>query len=97
MQISSSFNGIQNLYMHRLSSDEVKKIKQQIVDEAGKYTFKEFSSFTQDSGDLSGDDRIQKNLQDFQKFLYNSGIDGKSVKRISELSFSKPAFLDVKV
>jgi len=97
MQILSSSNGIQNLYMHRLSGDEVKKIKQQIVDNANKYTFTNFTKFTKADKDLSSGERIQKNLQEFQKFLYSNGIDGKKVKRISELNFIKPAFLDVKV
>jgi len=97
MQISSNSNTIQNLYMHRLSKDEVKKIKQQIVDNANRYTFTNFAKFTKAKKDLSVGEKIQQNLQEFQKFLYSNGIDGRSVKRISELSFTKPAFLDVKV
>ncbi|MBA1433625.1 MAG: hypothetical protein FAF04_08600, partial [Epsilonproteobacteria bacterium] len=46
---------------------------------------------------LSVGELVLKNTQDFQKFLYTNGIDGNSVKRISELNFTQPSFLDIKV
>jgi len=96
MQIASNSSVIKNLYMHKLSGDEVKKIKQQIVDDVGKYTFSNFSNFKNEKN-LSADEKIEKNIEEFQELLYENGIDGKSVKRISELNPTKPAFLDMKV
>jgi len=96
MQISSSNSAIKNLYMQRLSSDEVKKIKQEIVDNSNKYTFTNFASNDFSNKKLSPGELILKNTQDFQKFLYTNGIDGNSVKRISELNFTQPSFLDIK-
>ncbi|MEO1937857.1 MAG: hypothetical protein ABGW85_04390 [Sulfurimonas sp.] len=96
MQISSTDNIIQNLYMKRLNSDEVKKIKQAVVDNANKYTFRDFSMKDYSNKELSAGEQILKNSQDFQKFLYTNGIDGRSVRRISELTFDTPSFLNIK-
>jgi len=94
----SNNSAIKDLYMQKLSKDEVKKIKQEIVDNANKYTFTDFSknSFSS-SKKLSAGEQILKNTEDFQKFLYTNGIDGSSVKRISELKFTLPSYLDIKV
>ncbi len=97
MQIASGSSVIQNLYMHKLSGDEVKKIKQQIVDNANKYTFTDFSKFKNEDENLSVGEKIQKSIQEFQEFLYSNGIDGKSVKRVSELNLTQASFFDVKV
>ena len=96
MQISSSNSVIKDLYMQKLSKDEVKQIKQEIVDNANKYTFTDFSQNNFSSKKLSPGEQILKNSQDFQKMLYENGIDGVSVKRISELNFTSASFLDVK-
>ena len=96
MQIGSNSHAIKDLYMKRLSHDEVKKIKQEITDNINKYTFTDFSQNNFSNKKLSGGELILKNTQDFQKFLYTNGIDGKSVKRISELNFSQASFLDIK-
>ena len=96
MQIGSNSHAIKDLYMKRLSHDEVKKIKQEITDNINKYTFTDFSQNNFSNKKLSGGELILKNTQDFQKFLYTNGIDGKSVKRISELNFTQASFLDIK-
>ncbi len=96
MQISSNTNVIQNLYMKRLSSDEVKELKQAVVDNANKYVFTDFSLKDYSKKELSSGEQILKNSQDFQKFLYDNGIDGRSVRRISELTFDTPSFLNIK-
>ncbi len=96
MQVSSNANAIKNLYMKRLSSDEVKEIKQQLVDNANKYTFTDFLKNSFHFQKLSPGEQILKNTEDFQKFLYTNGIDGKYVKRVSELNFSEASFLDIK-
>ena len=96
MQIGSNSHSIKDLYMKRLSHDEVKKIKQEITDNINKYTFTDFSQNNFSNKKLSGGELILKNTQDFQKFLYTNGIDGKYVKRISELNFTQASFLDIK-
>ena len=96
MQIGSNSQAIKDLYMKRLSHDEVKKIKQEITDNINKYTFKDFSQNNFANKKLSAGELILKNTQDFQKFLYTNGIDGKYVKRISELNFTQASFLDIK-
>jgi len=96
MQITSNSHAIKNLYMKKLSHDEVKKIKQEIRDNINKYTFKDFSQHNFPTKKLSAGELVLKNTQDFQKFLYSNGIDGKYVKRISELNFTQAAFLDIK-
>ncbi|WP_457745586.1 hypothetical protein [Sulfurimonas sp.] len=94
--LNSNSTVIQDLYLKKLTNDEVKEIKQAIVDNANKYTFTNFSKNDFSSPKLSVGEQIQKNTQDFQKFLYSNGIDGRSVKRISELNFSTPNYLDIK-
>jgi len=95
MQISSNSTIIQNLYTKKLSADEVKEIKQKITDNANRYTFTNFYK-DPSSKKLSAGELILKNTQEFQKFLYSNGIDGVSVKRISELNFPSASFLDIK-
>jgi len=95
MQVSSSTSAIKDLYMKKLSADEVKQIKQELTDNQNKYTFTDFSTDFS-TKKLSSGEQIFKNSQDFQKFLYSNGIDGVSVKRISELNFTTPSFLDIK-
>jgi len=96
MDITSNQTVIQDLYMKRLTKDEVKEIKQEIVDNANKYTFTDFSKTNFSQQKLSVGEQILKNTQDFQSFLYSNGIDGRSVKRISQLDFSSPSYLDIK-
>jgi len=96
MQVSSSSSVIKDLYMQKLSSDEVKELKQEIKANQNKYTFTDFTQSDLSTKKLSNGELILKNSQDFQKFLYENGIDGTSVKRISELNFTSPEFLDVK-
>jgi len=95
MQVSSH-NGIQNLYTQKLSKDEVKQLKDVIDENINKYTFTDFSTTNVSNQELSNGEKILKNSQEFQNFLYKNGIDGVSVKRISELNFTAPSFLDVK-
>lgn len=98
MQISSNQSAIKNLFMKKLSHDDVKKIKQEIVDNANKYTFTNFAKndFSVNKK-LSSGELILKNNMEFQKFLYSKGIDGISATRVSDLQFNKPSFLDTKV
>jgi len=96
MQISSNNSAIKDLYMQKLSKDDVKKIKQEIVDNANKYTFTDFSKTDFSTQKLSAGEKVLQNSQDFQKFLYSNGIDGVHVRRISELNFTSPSFLDIK-
>ena len=97
MQISSNSSSvIKNLYMKKLSHDEVKKIKEAVIDNAKKYTFTNFAKNDFGKEKLSAGELVQKNNYEFQQFLYANGIDGTSVKRVSQLNFSAPSFLDIK-
>jgi arsenate reductase-like glutaredoxin family protein len=96
MQISSNNSAIKDLYTQKLSDDEVKQIKKEIKDNANKYTFTDFSKTDFSTKELSVGEQILKKSEDFQKFLYDNGIDGGSVKRISQLDFSTPSYLDIK-
>ena len=96
MQVGRNGYTIKNLYMKRLSNDEVKQIKEEIAKSEEKFTFSAFSNESISKNKLSGGELVAKNSQDFQKFLYSQGIDGVNVKRVSELTFSQPSFLDIK-
>jgi hypothetical protein len=96
LEISSNNNLFRNLYTKPLDKDEVKELKQAIVDNANRYTFKSFTQEQPLYQNLSSSEKIMKNTEDFQKFLYENGIDGKSVRRISELTFDTPSFLNIK-
>jgi hypothetical protein len=96
MQISSNSSAIKGLYTQKLSDDEVKQIKQEIADNAKKYAFTDFSQTNGSTKELSVGEKILKNSQEFQKFLYDNGLDGSSVKRVSQLDFSLPSYLDIK-
>ena len=77
----SSKSVIKNLYTKKLSSDDVKAIKNEIAQNV-----KEIALHVNESSN-SVDDTIDKliaNFQDFQKFLESVGYDGK--KSISDLS-----------
>jgi hypothetical protein len=96
MQVSSSSSAIKDLYTQKLSKDEVKQIKQEIADNVNKYTFTDFSKKSYSTKESYWGEKTFQNSQDFQKFLYTNGIDGSSVKRVSQLTFEKPSFLDIK-
>jgi hypothetical protein len=96
MQVLSQSSSIKSLYVQKISKDELKKIKQELFENKNRYTFRSTSSIDNLHTKLSGWQQILKNSEDFQKFLYSNGIDGTNVKRVSELTFNPPAFLDIK-
>ena len=96
MDISSNKSVLKNFYFQKLSKEDVKEIKQTLVDNANRYTFKDLSLNDYSAKKLSAGELVQKNSMEFQKFLYEKGIDGNSIKRISQLNFTPPAFLDIK-
>ena len=96
MKIDTNNSAIKDLYMQKLSKNDVKKIKQEIADSRNRYTFTDFSKNYGDKK-LSIGMQIQQNSEDFQRFLYSNGIDGVSVKRVSQLTFVKSSYLDVKI
>jgi hypothetical protein len=96
MKIDTNNSAIKDLYMQKLSKNDVKKIKQEIADSRNRYTFTDFSKNYGDKK-LPIGMQIQQNSEDFQRFLYSNGIDGVSVKRVSQLTFVKPSYLDVKI
>jgi len=81
--------------MKRLNKDEVKAIKKELENNVAKYIFTDYrpKNFTK----LSPQEQIIKNTQEFQTFLYSNGLGGNSATRVSQLTFSLPAYLNVKV
>jgi len=99
MDIASNGTILQSgLYTKRLDSSEIKALRESASNSMNKYTFKEFSqnNFFQKE-ELSVGEKILKTSEEFSRFLYENGIDGVHVKRISELTFIAPSFLDTKV
>ena len=95
MQILPTSSYIKPLYTQKLSHDEVKKIKREIVENVNRYTFTDFVAKNISWHKLSPSEKIFKNMQDFQNFLYNNRLIGKNSTKISQFTFSKPAFLDM--
>jgi hypothetical protein len=86
----------QKVYRQPLTKDEFKSLKEAVELNANKYTFKDFAYDNAPDKKLFGSELALKNSQDFQKFLYDNGIDGVHVRRISELDFGIPTFFDTK-
>lgn len=94
MKISSDFNppsSAQNsakssvagktLFTEKLTKDETKELRQQIVDNANAYTF---ASVNIQNGVSNQKDQITQNYEDFQNFLKDIGYDGKPIAELSK-------------
>lgn len=94
MKISSEFNPLNSaqnsakssvagktLFTEKLTKDEVKELRQQIVDNANAYTF---ASVNVQNGISNKKDVITQNYEDFQNFLKDIGYDGKPIAELSQ-------------
>lgn len=94
MKISSEFNppsAAQNsakssvvgktLFTEKLTADEVKELKQQIVDNANAYTFQ---STGIQSSVATQKDQFAQAYEDFQNFLKDIGYNGKPIAELSQ-------------
>ena len=90
MQISSNMNtatstnnslGIKNLYTQKLSQDEAKALKEQVVQNANAFSFK---SVNIQSNALSVEDKFIKDYEEFNTFLKDIGYDGKNIAELSK-------------
>lgn len=94
MKISSEFNptsSAQNpakssvagktLFTEKLTKDETKELRQQIVDNANAYTF---ASVNVQNGVSNQKDIITQNYEEFQNFLKDIGYDGKPIAELSK-------------
>ena len=95
MQISSNISsltskensiGIKNLYTQKLSKDEAKELKEQVVQNANAFSFK---SLNIQSNTLSLEDKFEKDYKEFQTFLKDIGYEGKNIAELSKEEASK--------
>jgi hypothetical protein len=75
--------GIKNLYTDKVQGDELKQLKQQIVDNANAFTFN--IEITQVNITLGkNDDKFQEAYEEFQNFLDEIGYKGKNIADLSQ-------------
>ncbi|QSZ41192.1 hypothetical protein GJV85_03375 [Sulfurimonas aquatica] len=82
----SSTTGIKNLYTEKLSKDEVKEIRAQIVKNANAFTFKATSI---QSNTLSLEDKFTQAYDEFQSFLKDIGYKGQPIAELSQEEAAK--------
>jgi hypothetical protein len=75
------FSGVKNLYTEKLSLDEAKELKEQIVQNANAFTFQAASV---QSNLLKLDDKFTKAYDEFQNFLNDVGYGGKPIAELSK-------------
>ncbi|MBA3025934.1 MAG: hypothetical protein FP820_05925 [Sulfurimonas sp.] len=75
------FSGVKNLYTEKLSLDEAKELKEQIVQNANAFTFQAASV---QSNLLKLDDKFTKAYDEFQSFLNDVGYGGKPIAELSK-------------
>ena len=81
IQMTTSTTGIKSLYTEKLTKDEAKELRAQVVENANAFTFKATSiqesiSFTQDD--------FTKAYEEFQSFLGDIGYSGKPIAELSQ-------------
>lgn len=94
MKISSEFNPLSSaqnsakssvvgktLFTEKLTDDEAKELRQQVVDNANAYTF---ASTNIQSGIAKNKDVITQNYEEFQNFLKDIGYNGKPIAELSQ-------------
>lgn len=79
-------NPMKNLYTEKLSKDEVKELRAQIVENANAFTFK---STTIQGSTFSLEDTFQKSYDEFQSFLKDIGYEGKPIAELSQEEAAK--------
>lgn len=78
--------GIKNLYTEKLTKDEAKELKAQVVENANAFAFKSVSI---QSNTLSVEDKFAKDYEEFQSFLKDIGYEGQSIAELSQEEASK--------
>jgi hypothetical protein len=94
MKISSDFNAShlvdssqkssvtdKTFFTQKLTADEVKELRQQVVDNANAYTF---SSVSVQNQLTNSQDEFTNNYQEFQSFLKEIGYNGQSISTLSK-------------
>jgi hypothetical protein len=75
------FTGVKSLYTEKLSVDEAKELKEQIVQNANAFTFQATSV---QSNLLKLNDKFTKAYDEFQSFLKDVGYGGKPIAELSK-------------
>ena len=76
-----SATGIKNLYTEKLTKDEAKELRAQVVENANAFMFKSASVQT---NIMSLEDKFAQNYEDFQSFLSDVGYEGKPIAELSQ-------------
>lgn len=74
-------SSVKDLYTERLTKDEVKELRAEIVESMHAYTFKSTSI---QSNIISREDKFLQDYQEFQSFLQDIGYSGKAIGELSE-------------
>ena len=80
-QSATNSSVMKNLYTEKLTKDEVKELRAQIVENANAYTFK---STSLQFNVMSHEDKFAKEYEDFQSFLGDIGYAGKPIAELSQ-------------
>lgn len=75
------FTGVKNLYTEKLSVEEAKGLREQIVKNANAFTFE---SASVQSNLLKLDDNFTKTYDEFKSFLKDIGYSGKPIAELSK-------------
>jgi hypothetical protein len=75
------FTGVKSLYTEKLSVDEAKDLREQIVKNANAFTFE---STSVQSNLLKSNDNFTKAYDEFQSFLKDVGYGGKPIAELSK-------------
>ena len=78
--------GIKNLYTQKLSKDEEKELRQQVVDNANAFAFKS-TNIQQEV--FNPTEKFVQDYKDFQNFLKDIGYKGGSIDKLSKEEASK--------
>lgn len=81
VQSANNSSAVKSLYTEKLTKDEVKELRAQIVENANAFTFK---STTIQSNTLSIEDKFAKSYEEFQSFLKDVGYSGKPIAELSK-------------
>lgn len=85
-QNSNTQTVIKNLYTEKIPKDELKAIKEELLQNANSFTFK--SSSIQ-ANVMSLNDNFSKSYTEFQSFLKDIGYEGKAIGKLSKDEASK--------
>jgi len=78
---ATNSSAIKDVYTEKLTKDEVKELRAQIVQNASAFTFK---STTIQNATLNIEDSFTKSYEEFQSFLKDVGYSGKPIAELSK-------------